>query len=101
MIYMEKDLEVHPHLVEIYLEYKRACEEHSSEIWPWKSFNFVEQVSIMMEEAGEAVREANLMREKSNYNTKPLYKELAQTAAMCLRCMVQIQEFEDQINEAK
>lgn len=99
MIY--SDISVHPHLVRIYNEFEKACEVYPSDIWPWKSFNFIEQVSVMMEEAGEAVREANLMREKSTCNARPLYKELTQTAAMCLRCMVQIQEFEDQINEAK
>lgn len=95
MIYMENDIEAHPHLMEIYLEYKKACDEHPSSSWPWKSFNFVDQVSVMMEEAGEAVREVNRMRERNSYDTEPLYKELAQTAAMCLRCMIQLKEFDD------
>ena len=93
MIYMENDIEAHPHLMEIYLEYKKACDLYPSSSWPWKSFNFVDQVSVMMEEAGEAVREVNRMRERSSYDVNPLYRELAQTAAMCLRCMTQIEEF--------
>ena len=93
MIYMENDIEAHPHLMEIYLEYKKACDLYPSSSWPWKSFNFVDQVSVMMEEAGEAVREVNRMREANSYDVKPLYRELAQTAAMCLRCMIQLDEF--------
>lgn len=49
----------------------------------WPS-NVVEQVSIMMEEAGECVKEANDVRFK-NKPLENLKKELIQTGAMCVR----------------
>lgn len=51
--------------------------------------NVVEMVAIMAEEAGEAVREANNVKHE-NGNIDDLKKELYQTAAMCIRCLINL-----------
>lgn len=68
-----------------------ALAKYPDSRWPWKSFDFVHQCAVMMEEAGEAIRAANNMREGGDW--KSLYKELAQTAAMCIRVMSQVEEY--------
>ena len=73
-------------------ELKRCRVNHPDDSWPWKSFDFVHQCSVMMEEAGEAVRAANTLRENSKGDLLALYNELAQTGAMCLRIMEQIED---------
>lgn len=73
-------------------ELKHCRVNHSDDSWPWKSFDFVHQCSVMMEEAGEAVRAANTLRENSKGDLLSLYNELAQTGAMCLRIMEQIED---------
>ena len=74
-------------------ELKHCRVNHPDDSWPWKSFDFVHQCSVMMEEAGEAVREANTLRGNSKGNLLSLYNELAQTGAMCLRIMEQIEDY--------
>lgn len=73
-------------------ELKHCRVNHPDDSWPWKSFDFVHQCSVMMEEAGEAVRAANTLRESSKGDLLSLYNELAQTGAMCLRIMEQIED---------
>lgn len=80
------------HVVVILHELVHAMHNHPNHEWPWKSFDFVHQTAVMMEEAGEAVRAANNMR-TGDENQMALYNELAQTAAMCLRIMEQIKEY--------
>lgn len=79
-------------------ELKHCRVNHPDDSWPWKSFNFVEQCSVMMEEAGEAVRAANTLRENSKGDLLSLYNELAQTGAMCLRIMEQIEDHALRLN---
>lgn len=74
-------------------ELKHCRVNHPDDSWPWKSFDFVHQCSLMMEEAGEAVRAANTLRENSKGDLLSLYNELAQTGAMCLRIMEQIEDY--------
>ena len=73
-------------------ELKHCRVNHPDDSWPWKSFDFIHQCSVMMEEAGEAVRAANTLRESSKGDLLALYNELAQTGAMCLRIMEQIED---------
>lgn len=74
-------------------ELKHCRVNHPDDSWPWKSYDFVHQCSVMMEEAGEAVRAANTLRENSKGDLLSLYNELAQTGAMCLRIMEQIEDY--------
>ena len=74
-------------------ELKHCRVNHPDDSWPWKSFDFVHQCSVMMEEAGEAVRAANTLRETSKGDLLSLYNEFAQTGAMCLRIMEQIEDY--------
>ena len=74
-------------------ELKHCRVNHPDDSWPWKSYDFVHQCSVMIEEAGEAVRAANTLRESSKGDLLSLYNELAQTGAMCLRIMEQIEDY--------
>lgn len=49
--------------------------------------NLVEMVAIMSEESGEAIRAANNYQHESG-TIEALKEELYQTAAMCLRCLI-------------
>lgn len=90
----EQENVTNEHVAAILHELKHSRVKHPDNKWPWKSFDFVHQVSVMAEEAGEAVREANKLREKDNKaNLLSLYNELAQTGAMCVRIMEQIKEY--------
>lgn len=80
------------HIAFVLSELRNSSILHPNQVWPWNSFNFVSQTSVMAEEAGEAIRAANNMREGKG-DQMALYKELAQTAAMCLRIMDQIKEY--------
>ena len=80
------------HMAAVLHELRHAMHNHPDDKWPWKSFDFVHQTAVMMEEAGEAVRAANNLHSEGG-DQMALYGELAQTAAMCLRIMEQIKEF--------
>lgn len=80
------------HIAVILHELRHCFVNHSDKEWPWNSFDFVHQTAVMAEEAGEAIRAANNMREGKG-DQMALYNELAQTAAMCLRIMDQIKEY--------
>ena len=90
----KKKLEDHmsEHMAAVLHELRHAMHNHPDNKWPWKSFDFVHQTAVMMEEAGEAVRAANNLHSEGG-DQMALYGELAQTAAMCLRIMEQIKEF--------
>lgn len=79
-------------------ELKHCRINHPDDSWPWNSFDFVHQCSVMMEEAGEAVRAANTLQENSKGDLLSLYNELAQTGAMCLRIMEQIEDHALRLN---
>ena len=90
----KKKLEDHmaEHMAAVLHELRHAMHNHPDDKWPWKSFDFVHQTAVMMEEAGEAVRAANNLHSEGG-DQMALYGELAHTAAMCLRIMEQIKEF--------
>ncbi len=68
----------------ILAEYRRAKDLHP--LWP---DDIIHAVAIMCEESGEAIRAAlNLQYE--DWNIEDVEKELIQTAAMCLRCLVNL-----------
>jgi len=66
-------------LIEILAELRSAKKQYP--IWPKDP---VKRAAIVMEEAGEVVREANHIDEGKG-NPKALRMELIQTAAMCIR----------------
>lgn len=53
--------------------------------------NVVEMVSIMAEESGEAIRAANIYQHEHG-QLEDLKTELYQTAAMCIRCLIYLDE---------
>lgn len=64
--------------------------------WPT---DFVDSVAIMAEESGETVKAA-LQYKWEGKPKHEIYKEAAQTAAMCFRVMVHILDSEATANEA-
>lgn len=69
-------------VLEILEELDRAKKKH-----PDFPRSIVGMVSIMAEEAGEAIREANRIEDDKNGDLNALRTELIQTAAMCVRCL--------------
>ena len=67
---------------EIAAELERAKKKH-----PDFPRSIVGMVSIMAEEAGEAIREANRIEDDGIGDLAALRTELIQTAAMCVRCL--------------
>lgn len=68
--------------------YEQAIAKHPDETWPK---DVVHMTAIMMEEAGEAVQAANDVAH-ADASLEPLRLELAQTAAMCIRCLVNLED---------
>lgn len=75
---------------EIEAELDRAKELH-----PDFPESIVRMVSIMAEEAGEAIREANRIEDDGTGDPAALRTELIQTAAMCVRCLENLKEKTD------
>ena len=69
-------------------EYNSAVAYHPDSTWPQ---DVIHMVAIMAEEAGEAVQAANDVV-YSDASLEPLRQELAQTAAMCIRCLVNLED---------
>lgn len=67
---------------EIAEELKRAKIKH-----PEFPDRIVTMTAIMAEEAGEAIREANLIQFEDKGSMEQYEKELIQTAAMCVRIL--------------
>lgn len=70
----------------IHEEYCRACKKH--QFWPE---DIIHQVAIMQEEAGEATR-ASLNYVYEDGSLEELRKELVQTGAMVIRCLINLKE---------
>lgn len=66
-------------------EYRSACNQHPH--WPT---DIVHQTAIMMEEAGESIREALRIEYKEGACMDDLKKEVIQTGAMCLRLLINL-----------
>ena len=66
----------------ILAEYRRAKDLHP--LWP---DDIIHAVAIMCEESGKAIQAAINMQYE-NGNIEDVEKELIETAAMCLRCLV-------------
>lgn len=83
------------HLAAILHELAHAKVRYPDDESPWDTWDFVHMCSVMMEEAGEAVREANKTEEVGDDapHCLALYNELAQTAAMCIRIMEEIKNY--------
>ena len=71
---------------DIHEEYRSACKAHP--LWPE---DIIHQVAIMQEEAGEATR-ASLNYVYENGSLEELRKELIQTGAMVVRCLINLKE---------
>lgn len=78
---------IYDSLTRILDAYEKALEKHPDN-WPQ---DVVHMTAIMAEEAGEAVRAANDVV-YSDASLEPLRQELAQTAAMCIRCLVNLED---------
>ena len=70
----------------ILAEYRRAKDLHP--LWP---DDIIHAVAIMCKESGEAIRSA-LNMQYEDWNIEDVEKELIQTAAMCLRCLVNLEK---------
>lgn len=66
--------------------YDEAVYKHPDSTWPK---DVVYMTAIMAEEAGEAVQAAN-DAVHGGASLEPLRKELEQTAAMCIRCLIHL-----------
>ena len=71
---------------DIHAEYCSACKK-----WPEWPTDLIHQVAIMQEEAGEATR-ASLNYVYENGSLEDLRKELIQTGAMVVRCLINLKE---------
>lgn len=81
------------HIDDIMSELKSAIKKH-----PYFPEDVIHMVSIMNEESGESIRAAlNYTYEKENINE--VREELIQTAAMCLRCLSDIEKYPDSYSE--
>lgn len=86
--------EMQEHIAVVLHELAHAQVNHPGREWPWNDWDFVHMTSVMMEEAGEALRAANShMESDDGPNLLTLYNELAQTAGMCLRIMEEIKQY--------
>lgn len=68
--------------------YNEAITKHPDSTWPK---DIIHMTAIMMEEAGEAMQAAN-DAVHAGASLEPLRLELAQTAAMCIRCLVNLED---------
>ncbi len=80
-------------LIEILTEMRSAMIKHP--IWPADA---VSRAAIVLEEAGEVIREANHIRE-GNGSSKALRLELIQTAGTCIR-MINLMDAEKRQSSA-
>lgn len=72
---------------DIHQEYCRACRK-----WPEWPADLIHQIAIMQEESGEAIREALRYQYNEGGTIEDLKKELIQTGAMVIRCLINLKE---------
>ena len=75
-------------LCDILNAYNEAVRKHPNDTWPQ---DVIHMTAIMAEESGEAVQAANDVVH-GGASLEPLRLELAQTAAMCIRCLVNLED---------
>ena len=83
-----KDAYLYTALTSILNAYEQAIDKHPDNTWPQ---DVIHMTAIMAEESGEAVQAANDVVHQGA-SLEPLRRELAQTAAMCLRCLVNLED---------
>ena len=84
MNYYQKDKKIQEALFEFQAELQKAEYKH-----PDFPDDLIHQLSVMVEEAGEAVQAANqYIYEGGEFEN--VKKELIQTGAMCLRCLINL-----------
>lgn len=71
----------------IFFELNSAVCRYPDETWPK---DVIHMTAIMAEESGEAVQAANDVVYQGK-SLEPLRRELAQTAAMCIRCLINLE----------
>lgn len=78
---------------EVTIAYRRLTAAYNDAIKKHQLFphDIIHMTAIMAEEAGEAVRAANNAVHEGD-SLEPLRRELAQTAAMCIRCLVNLED---------
>ena len=72
---------------DIHSEYCRACKK-----WPKWPDDLIHQVAIMIEESGESMRDALRYQYDEGATLDDLRKELIQTGAMVVRCLINLKE---------
>ena len=82
------DLPLYTATTSILDAYEQAVDKHPDETWPK---DVVHMTAIMAEEAGEAIQAANDVAHADG-SLDQLRLELAQTAAMCIRCLVNLED---------
>jgi hypothetical protein len=86
MIDTLENKELNDCLDEILIELSNAREKHPD--FPQEAA-YIKRTSIMMEEAGEAIQAANDIEFHNKACHRQWRKELIQTAAMCIRCLIE------------
>ena len=78
---------------EVTIAYRRVTAAYNDAIKKHQLFphDIIHMTAIMAEEAGEAVQAANDVVH-DGASLEPLRRELAQTAAMCIRCLVHLED---------
>lgn len=72
---------------DIHEEYCRAIKK-----WPEWPTDLIHQVAIMIEESGESMRDALRYQYDEGATLDDLRKELIQTGAMVVRCLINLKE---------
>lgn len=80
-------------LIDIMIEVERAEAKHP--IWPTCH---IKQIAIIAEEAGELIREGNLIDEGAGTFAQAR-KEAIETAATCIRFLTRIKQTEEDFNQ--
>lgn len=79
---------------EITLAYRRVTKAYNEAVekHPYFPRDIIHMTAIMAEEAGEAIQAANNAVHEGE-SLEPVRQELAQTAAMCIRCLINLEDW--------